>query len=150
MIIALYKSTCTIPYHTNHLNPENNGGIRNVPLFAYKNATVCFGRWTREIRRCARVCRGVVYVGYSIDHRADGRWPLGDFAAAAAAAARAAPPVCHRSSFNQLRVTPRTTLCPKKVSPLNILQQPLQTCTDLNEILHTQDDIYFCHRRQIS
>jgi len=39
---------------------------------------------------------------------------------------------------------------PKKVSPLNILQQPTQTCTDLNEILHTQDDIYFCHRRQIS
>jgi len=39
---------------------------------------------------------------------------------------------------------------PKKVSPLNILQQPLQTCTNLNEILHTQDDIYFCHRRQIS
>jgi len=38
----------------------------------------------------------------------------------------------------------------KKVSPLNILQQPLQTCTDLNEILRTQDDIYFCHRRQIS
>ena len=35
------------------------------------------------------------------------------------------------------------TLCPKKVSPLNILQQPPQTCTDLNEILHTQDDIYF-------
>ena len=42
------------------------------------------------------------------------------------------------------------TLCPKKVTPLNILQQPPQTCTDLNEILHTQDDIYFCHRRQIS
>ena len=42
------------------------------------------------------------------------------------------------------------TLCPKKVSPLNILQQPPQTCTDLNEILHTQDDICFCHRRQIS
>ena len=39
---------------------------------------------------------------------------------------------------------------PKKVSPLNILQQPPQTCTDLSEILHTQDDIYFCHRRQIS
>ena len=29
------------------------------------------------------------------------------------------------------------TLCPKKVSPLNILQQPPQSCTDLNEILHT-------------
>ena len=43
-----------------------------------------------------------------------------------------------------------TTLCPKKVSPLNILQQPPQTCTDLNEILHTQDDLYFCHRRQLS
>ena len=38
----------------------------------------------------------------------------------------------------------------QKVSLLNILQQPLQTCTDLNEILHTQDDIYFCHRHQIS
>ena len=36
-----------------------------------------------------------------------------------------------------------TTLCPKKVSPLNILQQPPQTCTDSNEILHTQDYIYF-------
>ena len=35
------------------------------------------------------------------------------------------------------------TLSPKKVSTLNILQLP-QTCTDLNEILHTQDDIYFC------
>jgi len=43
-----------------------------------------------------------------------------------------------------------TTLCPKKVSPLNILQQQPQTCTDLNEILHTQDDTYFCHRRQVS
>ena len=42
------------------------------------------------------------------------------------------------------------TLCPKKVSPLNVSQQPPQTCTDLNEILHTQDDICFCHRRQIS
>ena len=42
------------------------------------------------------------------------------------------------------------TLRPKKVSPLNILQQLPQTCTDLNDILHTQDDIYFCHRRQIS
>ena len=39
---------------------------------------------------------------------------------------------------------------PNKVSPLNNLQQPPQTCTDLNEILHTQDDIYFCHRGQIS
>ena len=48
------------------------------------------------------------------------------------------------------RVCVVCTLCPKKVSPLNILQQPPQTCTDLNEILHTQDDIYFCHRRQIS
>ena len=36
------------------------------------------------------------------------------------------------------------------MNPLNILQQPPQTCTDLNEILHTQDDVYFCHRRQIS
>jgi len=44
-----------------------------------------------------------------------------------------------------------STLCPQKVSPpQNILQQPPQTCTDLNEILHTQDDIYFCNRRQIS
>jgi len=38
----------------------------------------------------------------------------------------------------------------QKSEPLNILQQPPQTCTDLNEILHTQDDIYFCHRHQIS
>ena len=37
------------------------------------------------------------------------------------------------------------TLCPKKVSPLNILQQPLQTCTDLNEILHTQDGVSYTH-----
>ena len=41
-------------------------------------------------------------------------------------------------------VKPRaSTLCPRKVSPLNISQQPPQTCTDLNEILHTQDDIFF-------
>ena len=39
---------------------------------------------------------------------------------------------------------------PEKVSPLNILQQQPQICNDLNEILHTQDHIYFCHRRQIS
>ena len=32
------------------------------------------------------------------------------------------------------------TVCPKKVSPLNILQQQPPTCTDLNEVLHTQDD----------
>jgi len=38
----------------------------------------------------------------------------------------------------------------QKVSPLNILQQQPQTCTDLNEILLTQHDIYFCRRRQIS
>ena len=38
----------------------------------------------------------------------------------------------------------------QKSEPLNISQQPPQTCTDLNEILHTQDDIYFCHLRQIS
>jgi len=31
----------------------------------------------------------------------------------------------------------------QKSEPLNILQQPPQTSTDLNEILHTQDDIYF-------
>ena len=47
-------------------------------------------------------------------------------------------------------MTPTYTLCPQKSEPLNILQQPPQTCTDLDEILHTQDDIYFCHRRQIS
>jgi len=51
---------------------------------------------------------------------------------------------CYMMQFNLY------TLCPPKMSPLNILQQPPQTCTDLNEILHTQDDIYFCHRRQIS
>ena len=37
----------------------------------------------------------------------------------------------------------KITLCPKKVSPLNILQQPPQTCTDLNEILHTQETSIF-------
>ena len=56
----------------------------------------------------------------------------------------------HRRYRYIFHTTEKYTLCPKKVSPLNILQQPQQTCTDLNEILHTQDDIYFCHRRQIS
>ena len=42
------------------------------------------------------------------------------------------------------------TMCPQKSEPLNILQQQLQICSDLNEILHTQDDIYFCYRSQIS
>jgi len=31
---------------------------------------------------------------------------------------------------------------PEKVSPLNILQQPPQTCTDLNEILHKTASIF--------
>jgi len=38
----------------------------------------------------------------------------------------------------------------QKSEPLNILQQRSQICPDLNKIPHTQDDIYFCHRRQIS
>jgi len=42
-----------------------------------------------------------------------------------------------------------TLVSQKKVSwALNILQQQPQMCTDLSEILHTQEDIYFCHRRQ--
>ena len=49
------------------------------------------------------------------------------------------------SILHRFRDIASYTLCPKKVSPLNILQQPPQTCTDLNEILHTQDDVYFCH-----
>ena len=36
------------------------------------------------------------------------------------------------------------TVCPPKSEPLNILQQP-QICTDLNKILHTQDDICYKH-----
>ena len=34
---------------------------------------------------------------------------------------------------------------PKKVSPLNILQQQPQICSDLNKILHTKDDICYKH-----
>ena len=37
----------------------------------------------------------------------------------------------------------------QKSEPLNILQQQLQTCTDLTEILHTQDNIDCRHWRQI-
>jgi len=35
----------------------------------------------------------------------------------------------------------KSIVCPKKCEPLNILQQQLQICSDLNKILHTQDDI---------
>ena len=38
----------------------------------------------------------------------------------------------------------------QKSEPPKHLQQPPQTCTDLNEILHAQHDIHFCHQRQIS
>ena len=34
------------------------------------------------------------------------------------------------------------TVSPKKWAPLNILQQPPQTCTDLNEILHTRRHLF--------
>jgi len=33
----------------------------------------------------------------------------------------------------------------QKSKPLNILQQQPQICSDLNKILHTQDDIYYKH-----
>jgi len=36
-------------------------------------------------------------------------------------------------------------MCPKKSEPLNILQQQLQICSNLNKILHTQDDICYKH-----
>ena len=37
------------------------------------------------------------------------------------------------------------TVCPKKSEPLNILQQRPQICSDLNKIIHTQDDICYKH-----
>jgi len=37
------------------------------------------------------------------------------------------------------------TVSSKKSEPLNILQQQLQICSDLNKILHTQDDICYKH-----
>jgi len=37
------------------------------------------------------------------------------------------------------------TVCPQKIEPLNILQQQPQICSDLNKILHTQDDICYKH-----
>ena len=39
----------------------------------------------------------------------------------------------------------RYTVCPKKSEPLNILQQQPQICSDLNKILHTQNDICYKH-----
>ena len=33
----------------------------------------------------------------------------------------------------------------QKSEPLNILQQQLQICSDLNKILHTQEDICYKH-----
>ena len=36
-------------------------------------------------------------------------------------------------------------MCPQKSEPLNILKQQLQICSDLNKILHTQDDICCKH-----
>jgi len=35
--------------------------------------------------------------------------------------------------------------CVPKSEPLNILQQQPQICSDLNKILHTQDDVYYKH-----
>ena len=43
-----------------------------------------------------------------------------------------------------------TTVCPKKSEPLNILQQQPQICSDLNKILHTQDDICYKHYYVVS
>ena len=40
---------------------------------------------------------------------------------------------------------PIYTVCPQKSEPLNILQQKPQICSDLNKILHTQDDIRYKH-----
>jgi len=42
------------------------------------------------------------------------------------------------------------TVCPKKSEPLNILQQQPQICSDLNKILHTQDDICYKHYYLVS
>ena len=38
-----------------------------------------------------------------------------------------------------------STVCPQKSEPLNTLQQQPQICSDLNKILHTQDDICYKH-----
>ena len=38
----------------------------------------------------------------------------------------------------------------QKSEPLNILQQQPQICSDLNKILHTQDDIYYKHYYTVS
>jgi len=38
----------------------------------------------------------------------------------------------------------------QKSEPLNILQQQPQICSDLNEILHTQDDICYKHYYVVS
>jgi len=38
----------------------------------------------------------------------------------------------------------------QKSEPLNILQQQPQICSDLNKILHTQDDIYYKHNYTVS
>jgi len=42
-----------------------------------------------------------------------------------------------------------TTRVSQKSEPLNILQQP-QICSDLNKILHTQDDICYKHYYTVS
>ena len=42
------------------------------------------------------------------------------------------------------------TVCPQKSEPLNILQQQPQICSDLNKILHTQDDICYKHYYVVS
>ena len=41
------------------------------------------------------------------------------------------------------------TVCPKS-EPLNILQQQPQICSDLNKILHTQDDNCYKHYYVVS
>jgi len=42
------------------------------------------------------------------------------------------------------------TVCPQKSEPLNILQQQPQICSDLNKILHTQDDVCYKHYYTVS
>ena len=44
----------------------------------------------------------------------------------------------------------RTTMCPQKSEPLNILQQQPQICSNLNKILRTQDDICYKHYYVVS
>ena len=44
-----------------------------------------------------------------------------------------------------MALSTQITVCPKNSEPLNILQQQPQICSDLNKILHTQNDICYKH-----